>query len=150
ETGSRDSGTFLRELFRRGASLDPLTRLGYVDMASFLSGNCLEYADRMAMANSMELRCPFADHRIQEFGLSIPFAWKCRHGKTKWVPGGGREGFFSGLFPAGKEDGIHPAGAAMGQPRVAPADFGPVVRPGSRSSWNLPAGRGCSSAQRPF
>lgn len=83
--GSRDSGDFLRELFRRGESLDPMSRLGYVDMASFLSGNCLEYADRMSMANSLELRCPFADHRIQEFGLSIPFSWKYRRGKTKWI-----------------------------------------------------------------
>jgi asparagine synthase (glutamine-hydrolysing) len=85
EVGSRDSGDFLRELFRRGDALDPLARLGYVDMASFLSGNCLEYADRMSMANSLELRCPLADHRIQEFGLSIPFAWKYRGGKTKWI-----------------------------------------------------------------
>jgi asparagine synthase (glutamine-hydrolysing) len=83
--GSRDSGNFLRELFRRGDSLDPLSRPGYVDMASFLAGNCLEYADRMSMANSLELRCPFADHRIQEFGLSLPFAWKYRRGKTKWI-----------------------------------------------------------------
>lgn len=83
--GSRDSGNFLRELFRRGGLLDPLARLGYVDMASFLSGNCLEYADRMSMANSLELRCPLADHCIQEFGLSLPFAWKLRQGKTKWI-----------------------------------------------------------------
>jgi asparagine synthase (glutamine-hydrolysing) len=85
QVGSRDSGGFLRELFRRGDVLDPLSRLGYVDMASFLAGNCLEYADRMSMANSLELRCPFADHRIQEFGLSLPFAWKYRRGKTKWI-----------------------------------------------------------------
>ena len=85
KVGTRDSGTFLRELFRRGERLHPLSRLGYVDMASFLAGNCLEYADRMAMANSLELRCPFADHHIQEFGLSLPFAWKYHRGKTKWI-----------------------------------------------------------------
>jgi len=85
KVGRRDSGDFLRGLFRRGDSLDPLTRLGYVDMASFLSGNCLEYADRMSMANSLELRCPFADHRILEFGLSIPFAWKYQRRQTKWL-----------------------------------------------------------------
>ena len=31
----RDSGDFLRDLFRRGAQLDPVNRLGYVDLASF-------------------------------------------------------------------------------------------------------------------
>ena len=108
ETGSRDSGTFLRELFHRGASLDPLTRLGYVDMASFLSGNCLEYADRMAMANSMELRCPFADHRIQEFGLSIPFAWKYRHGKTKWILREAMKGILPSSVLRGKKIGFNP------------------------------------------
>jgi asparagine synthase (glutamine-hydrolysing) len=85
QVGSRDSGDFLRSLFRRGAALEPLNRLGYVDIASFLTGNCLEYADRMSMANSLEVRCPFTDHHILEFGLSIPFEWKYRPGSTKRI-----------------------------------------------------------------
>src|SRR5215469_11502906 len=108
QTGARDSGNFLRELFRRGAALDPLTRLGYVDMASFLAGNCLEYADRMSMANSLELRCPFADHRIQEFGLSIPFAWKYRHGKTKWILREAMKGILPASILRGKKIGFNP------------------------------------------
>lgn len=108
QAGPRDSGDFLRQLFRRGDSLDPMTRLGYVDMASFLSGNCLEYADRMAMANSLEMRCPFADHRIQELGLAIPFSWKYRRGKTKAIL---REAM-DGILPAGilsrKKMGFNP------------------------------------------
>jgi asparagine synthase (glutamine-hydrolysing) len=85
QVAHHDSGDFLRELFRRGSPLEPLNRLGYVDLASFLAGNCLEYADRMSMANSLEVRCPFTDHHILEFGLSIPFAWKYRPGQTKWI-----------------------------------------------------------------
>jgi asparagine synthase (glutamine-hydrolysing) len=108
ETSLRDSGDFLRQLFRRGDALEPMTRLGYVDMASFLSGNCLEYADRMAMANSMEMRCPFADHRIQELGLSIPFAWKYQSRRTKSIL---REAL-EGILPAGiltrKKMGFNP------------------------------------------
>lgn len=106
--GSRDSGSFLRELFRRGDSLDPMTRLGYVDMASFLSGNCLEYADRMSMANSLELRCPFADHRIQEFGLSLPFAWKYRHGKGKWILRQAMKGILPQSVLQGRKIGFNP------------------------------------------
>ncbi|HEY6349379.1 MAG TPA: asparagine synthase (glutamine-hydrolyzing) [Candidatus Angelobacter sp.] len=108
ETGPRDSGNFLRELFRRGASLDPMARLGYVDMASFLAGNCLEYADRMSMANSLELRCPFADHRIQEFGLSLPFAWKYRHGKAKWILREAMKGILPQAILQGKKIGFNP------------------------------------------
>jgi asparagine synthase (glutamine-hydrolysing) len=108
QVGARDSGSFLREAFRRGDSLDPLTRLGYVDMASFLSGNCLEYADRMSMANSLELRCPFADHRTQEFGLSLPFAWKYRHGKTKWILREAMKGILPPSVLQGKKIGFNP------------------------------------------
>jgi asparagine synthase (glutamine-hydrolysing) len=108
QVGSRDSGSFLRELFRRGDALDPLSRLGYVDLASFLSGNCLEYADRMSMANSLELRCPFADHRIQEFGLSLPFAWKYRPGKTKWILREAMKGILPPAILQGKKIGFNP------------------------------------------
>ena len=108
QVGSRDSGNFLRELFRRGDALDPLARLGYVDIASFLSGNCLEYADRMSMANSLELRCPLADHRIQEFGLSLPFAWKYRRGKTKWILREAMKGILPPSVLQGKKIGFNP------------------------------------------
>jgi asparagine synthase (glutamine-hydrolysing) len=108
QAGRRDSGDFLRQLFRRGDSLDPMSRLGYVDMASFLACNCLEYADRMAMANSLEMRCPFADHRLQELGLAIPFSWKYRRGQTKAIL---REAM-EGILPAGilsrKKMGFNP------------------------------------------
>jgi len=83
--GAHDSSGFLRDLFRKAERLDPLNRLGYVDLASFLSGNCLEYGDRMSMANSLELRCPFTDHHLVEFGLSLPFSWKYRLGQTKKI-----------------------------------------------------------------
>jgi asparagine synthase (glutamine-hydrolysing) len=106
--GSRDSGNFLRELFRRGDSLDPLSRLGYVDLASFLAGNCLEYADRMSMANSLELRCPLADHRIQEFGLSLPFAWKYRRGETKWILREAMKGILPQSILDGRKIGFNP------------------------------------------
>jgi len=81
----RDSGDFLRGLFRRGAQLDPLSRLGYVDLASFLCCNCLEYADRMSMANSLEVRCPFTDQELVEFAVGLPFTLKVRRLDTKWI-----------------------------------------------------------------
>jgi asparagine synthase (glutamine-hydrolysing) len=77
-------------------------------MASFLSGNCLEYADRLSMANSLELRCPFADHRIQEFGLSLPFAWKYRRGKTKWILRQAMKDILPASVLHGKKIGFNP------------------------------------------
>ena len=80
-----DSGDFLRDLFRRATRLDPLNRLGYVDVASFLSCNCLEYSDRMSMANSLEVRCPFTDHELVEFALHLQPSLKLRYFETKWI-----------------------------------------------------------------
>jgi asparagine synthase (glutamine-hydrolysing) len=85
EVQGRDSGDFLRDLFRRGAKLDPLNRLGYVDLASFLCCNCLEYSDRMSMANSLEVRCPFSDQELVEFAMGLPPKLKLRRTESKWV-----------------------------------------------------------------
>ena len=85
QVGDYGSDGFLRDLFARGAKLDPMNRLGYVDLASFLCCNCLEYSDRMSMANSMEVRCPFTDHKLIEFALHLPYSFKFHNLQTKWV-----------------------------------------------------------------
>jgi asparagine synthase (glutamine-hydrolysing) len=108
QVAGRDSGDFLRTLFRRGSRLDPLNQLGYVDLSSFLAGNCLEYADRMSMANSLEVRCPFTDHQIVEFGLSIPFAWKYRLGNTKWIVRQAMQGILPESVLRKKKIGFNP------------------------------------------
>ncbi|HYX52397.1 MAG TPA: asparagine synthase C-terminal domain-containing protein, partial [Candidatus Limnocylindrales bacterium] len=47
--------------------------------------NCLEYADRMSMANSLEVRAPFTDYRLLEFAMRVPGNMKVRNMKTKWI-----------------------------------------------------------------
>lgn len=84
-TEDHDSGDFLRNLYRRAEGLEPLNRLAYVDIRSFLCCNVLEYADRMSMAHALELRAPFCDRRLVEFALRIPFDQKFRYGQTKWL-----------------------------------------------------------------
>lgn len=70
--GERDSGEFLRDLYRGAEKLDIINRSGYVDLMSFMTFNCLEYSDRMSMASSLELRCPFTDHKLLEFAYQMP------------------------------------------------------------------------------
>jgi asparagine synthase (glutamine-hydrolysing) len=62
----------------------------------------------MAMANSMEMRCPFADHRIQELGLSIPFAWKYQGRRTKSILREALEGILPASILTGKKMGFNP------------------------------------------
>lgn len=85
KVGAEDSSAFLRSGFERGRSLDPISRLGYVDLVSFLSCNCLEYGDRMSMANALEIRTPFTDHKLVEFAFSVPPAAKIRGMTSKWI-----------------------------------------------------------------
>jgi asparagine synthase (glutamine-hydrolysing) len=47
-----------------------------VDLATYLPDDLLTMADRMSMANSLELRAPFCDHRVIEASLAIPPAVK--------------------------------------------------------------------------
>ncbi len=52
-------------------------------------------ADKMSMANSLELRTPFLDYRLIEFARRIPTRWKVNHSGEKQIL---REAFH-GLLP---------------------------------------------------
>ena len=41
--------------------------------------------DKMAMANSVETRVPYLDHKLVEFSLSIPSSLKYHNGITKYI-----------------------------------------------------------------
>lgn len=73
----------LAELARRmpAASSEwaPLSRDQYVEARTLLSGYLLaSQGDRMAMANSVEGRFPFLDHRVIEFANALPPHYKLR------------------------------------------------------------------------
>lgn len=55
----------------------------------------LNRKDRMTMANSLEVRVPFADYRIVEYGFNIPMNMKYHNGREKGVL---REAF-RGILP---------------------------------------------------
>ncbi len=58
-------------------NMDSLAKAQYIEMVVFLSGYLLSsQGDRMGMANSVEGRYPFLDHRIIEFCASLPPDYK--------------------------------------------------------------------------
>ena len=52
--------------------LDPVQRLQYVDCRTMLLDNLLMKADKISMAQSLEVRVPFLDRALVEFGLGLP------------------------------------------------------------------------------
>lgn len=55
------------------------------DMLSYMVDDILVKVDRAAMSVSLETRAPFLDHEVIETAWALPFEYKLRHGKSKWV-----------------------------------------------------------------
>jgi asparagine synthase (glutamine-hydrolysing) len=65
---------------------DYLYRAQYLEIITFMSGYLLSsQGDRMAMANSIELRVPYLDHRIIEYMATIPSTFKIRGLNEKYL-----------------------------------------------------------------
>ncbi len=57
----------------------------YFDVVHSSLTTLLRYADRNAMANSIEVRLPFLFHELAEFIFSLPSSFKIKDGYTKWI-----------------------------------------------------------------
>ncbi len=75
----------IRAQFRRFAGADGLNRLLAVDLATYLTDNCLVKTDRMSMACALETRVPLLDHRVIEFMASVPPEMKVRGFRRKYL-----------------------------------------------------------------
>jgi asparagine synthase (glutamine-hydrolysing) len=63
---------------RLDAPREGIVGLQLLDIETYLAGDVLPKADIASMAHSLELRSPFLDHRVVEFGLSLPPALKTK------------------------------------------------------------------------
>lgn len=66
-------------------SSDPIGRVLFSDFARYLPDDLLVKVDVASMANSLEVRCPFLDHILVEFAMTIPAKLKLRSGITKYL-----------------------------------------------------------------
>ena len=66
-------------------SPEPLDRVQQVAMGSWLVEDLLMKADKATMAASLELRCPFLDHRLVEWGARLPMQWKVGDAEVGWT-----------------------------------------------------------------
>jgi asparagine synthase (glutamine-hydrolysing) len=75
------------ESFRRAyaacRSADPIDRMMYVDVKTYLADDILAKVDKMSMAVSLEARVPLLDHKLIEFAARVPSSLKLRRGRTK-------------------------------------------------------------------
>jgi len=64
---------------------DPLSRLLYLDMKTYLTADILAKVDRMSMATSLEMRCPILDHELVEWVVGLPLKFKFQSGARKYL-----------------------------------------------------------------
>ena len=76
---------YSKRYFDQVSSLDEPTQLQYVDMHTWMIYDILLKADRMSMANSLELRVPFLDRKMLELSCRIPSRYRadCQSETTK-------------------------------------------------------------------
>ena len=64
---------------------DDLTKMQYLDMHFWLPNDILLKADKMSMANSLELRVPILDKEVFALASTIQTDYKLSHGTTKYI-----------------------------------------------------------------
>ncbi len=75
----------LREHWRKADGADPLKQAQYADIKTWLPGDILVKVDRASMANGLEVRAPFLDHRLLEWGVNLPADQKIAGGEKKAI-----------------------------------------------------------------
>ncbi len=75
---------FLR-IFNSANAQDPLNKVFYCDIKTYLPEDILACTDRMSMCNSLEVRAPFIDHELVEFCATIPAEMKMKWFRKKYL-----------------------------------------------------------------
>ena len=79
----KDPVDYVKPYFDKVKELDEPTQLQYVDIHIWMLYDILQKADRMSMANSLELRVPFLDKKILALATQIPSRYRVHGDVTK-------------------------------------------------------------------
>ncbi len=70
-------------VYAQSVGWDPVARMQHVDLFTWLRGDILVKADKMTMANSLELRVPFLDPEVFEVASRLPLEERVSPSTTK-------------------------------------------------------------------
>jgi asparagine synthase (glutamine-hydrolysing) len=76
---------YLVEKYEESETEDPLNKLLYLDIHSYLPEDLLVKMDIATMANSLEARVPFLDHKLMELVAQIPSQFKLNGSRAKFI-----------------------------------------------------------------
>jgi asparagine synthase (glutamine-hydrolysing) len=82
---NEDAYDYLSDVFLHAPAGNSLDRSLYTDIMTYLPEDLLVKMDIATMANSLETRSPFLDHKLVEFTASLPASWKMKGFSTKHI-----------------------------------------------------------------
>ena len=74
-----------KPIYDHAVGLDDMTKMQFLDINVWLPDDILLKADRMSMANSLELRVPFLDRDVFDVASRLPRRLKINKGSTKFA-----------------------------------------------------------------
>lgn len=74
-----------KKYYDRVKDYDEVTKMQYLDINLWMVGDILLKADRMSMANSLELRVPFLDKEVFKVASSLPTRLRVNRKNTKYA-----------------------------------------------------------------
>ncbi len=80
---AKDPSEYTKPYFDKVSCLDEPTQYQYVDIHTWMAFDILQKADRMSMANSLELRVPFLDKEVLELAMKLPTNCRVKGDVTK-------------------------------------------------------------------
>ncbi|MGE6378175.1 asparagine synthase (glutamine-hydrolyzing) [Peribacillus muralis] len=72
-------------IYSNSLDYDPITQMQNIDIQTWLKGDILLKADKMSMANSLEVRVPFLDTCVFNTASKLSMDQKIRNGTTKYM-----------------------------------------------------------------
>ncbi|MDE6182181.1 MAG: asparagine synthase (glutamine-hydrolyzing) [Eubacteriales bacterium] len=84
-TGKYDPTEITKPYYDKVKHLDDVTKMQYIDMNLWLVGDILLKADKMSMANSLEVRVPFLDKEVFKVASKIQTDYRVNKQATKYV-----------------------------------------------------------------
>ncbi|MFA6297138.1 MAG: asparagine synthase (glutamine-hydrolyzing) [Candidatus Paceibacterota bacterium] len=82
---NQEEALSLAPFYKEMRGLTDSQKMQKIDIKFWLQGDILQKADKMTMANSLELRVPFLDKKIADLSEQIPEIFKYKAGKTKYI-----------------------------------------------------------------
>mgnify|MGYP000859334149 CR=1 FL=1 len=82
-TNAPDPMAITKPYYDQVKDQDDVTKMQYIDINLWMIGDILLKADRMSMANALEVRVPFCDYRIAEYLYNVPWEMKEYKGYEK-------------------------------------------------------------------